>query len=161
MVCSLERAGSGEQISNDAGNTKNDEIVQTEKSLTLDSSSTSKVLQSSLNSQSRLSEVLGTDKLEDKNRWKLLRRSKKLLAMRTVPLELAERLDLRRKWNLHRNVVTLLDCFPALKYSYSSLRGKELNGAVSVFSNGQSVRIDDIARSHSIRLDPVDSPRAC
>lgn len=140
-------------------NSKNDEIVQTEKSVTLGSSATSKLLQPSLNPQSWLSEVLGTGKLEDKNRWNLLRRSKQLLAMRTVTRALAERLDLRRDWNHHRKVTTVLDCFPALKYSYSSLRGKKLDGAVSILSDGQSARIDDIARSHSIRLDPVDSPK--
>lgn len=108
---------------------------------------------------SLISDVLGTDKLSDDNRWKLLRRSKQLLAMRTVTPELALRLDLRRDWNLHREVTTVLDCFPSLKHSYSSLRGKKLDGAVSILSNGQSARIDDIARSHSIRLDPVDSPK--
>ena len=163
MVCSLDHACSGEKVSNGAGfedsqaenNAKNNEIVQTEKFVTLDSTSTPKLLQTSLN----LSEVLGTDKLEDKNRWKLLRRSKQLLAMRTVTPELALRLDLRRDWNLHREVTTVLDCFPSLKHSYSSLRGKKLDGSVSILSNGQSARIDDIARSHSIRLDPVDSPK--
>ena len=126
------------------------EIVPTEK-LELASGNTAAL--------SSISDVLGTNKLSDDNRWKLLRRSKQLLAMRTVTPELALRLDLRRDWNLHRKVVTLLDCFPSLKHSYSSLRGKKLDGAVSILSNGQSARIDDIARSHSIRLDPVDSPK--
>ena len=167
MVCSLEHGCNTEKGSCGAAfgnsqaenNAKNAEIVQIEKSVTLDSTSTPKSVQPLLNSQPRLSEVLGTDKLEDKNRWKLLRRSKQLLAMRTVTPELALRLDLRRDWNLHREVTTVLDCFPSLKHSYSSLRGKRLNGAVSILSNGQSARIDDIARSHSIRLDPVDSPK--
>ncbi len=165
MVCSLEHscfsqkvscgAGFGDsQAENNANNAKNNEIVQIEKSQTLGSAATL-----TLNSQSRLSEVLGTDKLEDKNRWKLLRRSKQLLAMRTVTPELASRLELRRDWNLHRKVTTVLDCFPSLKHSYSSLRGKKLDGAVSILSNGQSARVDEIARSHSIRLDPVDSPK--
>ena len=174
MVCSLspqkEYIGVCEQIENVAGNDSNDaafgtsqaknvEIVQTEKSQTLGSAAMPKLQQPSLNSLLQLSEVLGNDKLEDKNRWKLLRRSKQLLAMRTVTPELAFRLDLRRDWNLHRKVTTVLDCFPSLKHSYSSLRGKKLDGAVSILSNGQSARIDDIARSHSIRLDPVDSPK--
>lgn len=126
------------------------EIVPTEK-LGLASGNTAAL--------SSISEVLGTDKLSDDNRWKLLRRSKQLLAMRTVTPELALRLDLRRDWNLHRRVETLLDCFPSLKHSYSSLRGKKLNGSVSILSNGETARVDDVARSHSIRLDPVDAPK--
>ena len=105
------------------------------------------------------SEVLGVGELVDDNRWKLLRRSKQLLAMRTVTPELATKLDLRRDWNLHRKIETLLDCFPSLKYSYSSLRGKKFDGSVSILSNGSTARVDDIARSHSIRLDPVDAPK--
>ena len=167
MVGNTTVASITEKGSNDAGfgnllaenNAKSYEIVQTEKFVTLDSTATPESLQLLLNSQSELSEVLGTGKLVDKNQWKLLRRSKQLLAMRTVTRALAERLDLRRDWNLHRKVTTVLDCFPSLKHSYSSLRGKKLDGAVSIFSNGQSARIDDIARSHSIRLDPVDSPK--
>ena len=95
----------------------------------------------------------------DDNRWKLLRRSKQLLAMRTVTSTLVERLDLRRKWNLTRPVDTVLDLFPAVKFSHSSLCGKKLDSTVDVVSNGKSVHIKDIALSHSIRLDPVDSPK--
>ena len=151
MVCSLahnrEHIRVCEQTGNLAGNVRCDVV--------------SGVKNNSENSSSELgkSDILGTDKLVDKNRWKLLRRSKQLLAMRTVTPELALRLDLRRDWNLHRNVTSVLDCFPSLKHSYSSLRGKKLDGAVSILSNGQSARVDDIARSHSIRLDPVDSPK--
>ena len=91
----------------------------------------------------------------DDNRWKLLRRSKQLLAMRTVTPELIEKLDLRREWNLSRPVDTVLD----LKFSHSSLCGKKFDSTVDVVSNGKSVHIKDIALSHSIRLDPVDSPK--
>jgi len=91
MVCSQ-----GHQIANDAAFGTSQANVQTEKSQTLGSAATPKLQQSSLNSQLQLSEVLGNDKLEDKNRWKLLRRSKQLLAVRTVTPELALRLDLRR-----------------------------------------------------------------
>ena len=111
-----------------------------------------------LNSSSSISDVLGNGKLGN-DRWKLLRRSKQLLAMRTVTPELALSLDCRREWNLHRQVETLLDCFPSLKYSYSSLRGKKFGHSISILSNGSKARVDDIARSHSIRLDPVDSPK--
>ena len=105
-------------------------------------------------------DVVGNCKL-DRNRWKLLRRSKQLLAMRTVSVELASRLDYREEWNKCREVKTVLDLFPSLKYSYSSLRGRRFSdiGAVKVLSVGGKTRIDDIARSHSIRLDPVDAPK--
>lgn len=106
-------------------------------------------------------DVLDNSTGEDGNlsSWELLRRSKQLLAMRTVTPELAARLDLRRDWNQHRQVTTLLDCFPSLKYSYSSLRGKKFDSSVSIFSNGLKARVNDVARSHSIRLDPVDAPK--
>lgn len=109
--------------------------------------------------QPLLSDVLGAGKLSDANCWKLLRRSKQLLSMRTVTPALAAKLELRRDWNLYRKVETLLDCFPSLKHSYSSLRGKKFDGSVSILSNGETARVGDIARSHSIRLDPVDAPK--
>ena len=161
MVCSLAHSAECirvcEQTGNLAGNARCDAVSGVKNnSENLLSQGTSA---ESVKSQIAVSDVLGTDKLADKNKWKLLRRSKQLLAMRTVTPELATKLELRRDWNLHRKVTTVLDCFPSLKHSYSSLRGKKLDGAVSILSNGQSARVDDIARSHSIRLDPVDSPK--
>lgn len=91
--------------------------------------------------------------------WKLLRRSKQLLSMRTPLPELMEKLDLRREWNLERSVKTVLDLYPSVKYSYSSLRGKRMGETVDIVGGGGKVRVADIARSHSIRLDPVDSPK--
>lgn len=80
--------------------------------------------------------------------------------MRTVTPELIRRLDCRKEWNRHRTVETVLDLFPALKYSYSSLRGRRFTGSfVDILSGGDTARVGDIARSHSIRLDPVDSPK--
>ena len=79
--------------------------------------------------------------------------------MRTVSQELIEKLDLRRDWNLTRPVDTVLDLFPAVKFAHSSLRGKKFDALVDVVSNGKSVHIKDIALSHSIRLDLVDSPK--
>lgn len=102
---------------------------------------------------------LGAVAVADDNCWKLLRRSKELLSMRTVTPELIEKLDLRREWNLSRSVDTVLDLFPSLKFAHSSLRGRKFESTVDVVSNGKSVHIKDIALSHSIRLDPVDSPK--
>ena len=93
--------------------------------------------------------------------WKLLYRSKQLLSMRTVSQELIDKLDYREEWNQWRDIETVLDLFPSLKYSYSSLCGCRFSdcGTVKILSDGCRARIADIARSHSIRLDPVDSPK--
>ena len=79
--------------------------------------------------------------------------------MRTVTPELVEKLDLRRDWNLTRPVDTVIDLLPALKFSHSSLRGRKFDAPVELISKGNSVHFKDIALSHSIRLDPVDSPK--
>ena len=102
---------------------------------------------------------LGTSKIGSGNLWQLQRRSKELLVMRAVTPELVARLDYRQEWNQWRAVDSVLDLFPALKYSYSSLRGRRMVGVVNVLSNGNKTRVGDIARSHSIRLDPVEAPK--
>ena len=104
--------------------------------------------------------------------WQMLRRAKNYLSRRCVTnSSLEESLDRRRSWTRDRySVQTLLDLFPSLKYAHSSLLPESVSsfcrdGSVSVrvFSSksGSSRRacIDDVARSHSIRFDPVDSSR--
>ena len=123
--------------------------------------------------------VLGAEILERRDVWKMLRRAKNYLARRKFSGDLNDFgvLDLRREWtkNLH-GVNTLLDLFPGLKYSYSSFlpstaiaRRRKLKisdideNYLDVFVSdsglGSSLRarIDDVSRSHNIRLDPVDS----
>ena len=99
----------------------------------------------------------------DVDSWRLLRRSKELLGMRTVTPELLQRFDYRKEWNRSRVVKTVLDLFPSLQYSYSSLRGRRFDSvsAVNILSSngGSKVRVGAVARSHSIRLDPVDAPK--
>ena len=77
--------------------------------------------------------------------------------------KLIEQLDKRKDWNrASREVETLLDLFPSLKYSYSSqLPFAYKKGVVNVRHSVETgnVYVGDIARSHSIRLDPVDSPK--
>lgn len=90
--------------------------------------------------------------------WQIQRRSKQFLSMRVPTEKLILDLDLRRDWNVRRGVSTLLDLFPSLKYSYSSLCRRQVDGVVSVGGEGNP-RISRIARSHSIRLDPIDSTK--
>ena len=97
--------------------------------------------------------------ISSRNVWKLLRRSKQLLSMRSPTPELIQKLDYRKEWNVGRGIESVLDLFPSVKYSYSSLRGKKFTDSVKILSNGSKARIDDIARSHSIRLDPVEAPK--
>ena len=104
----------------------------------------------------------------------LLRRVKGYLGMRSVDSSLGEceHLDQRRDWNRsRRRASTLLDFFPSIKYSYSSLlptshrigfvnlvvSDRKLNNVTggSVLSS----RVASISRSHSIWLDPIDSPK--
>lgn len=97
--------------------------------------------------------------------WKMQRLAKSMLSMRFVDefSSLFEKLDKRKDWNKsQRKVTSLLDLFPSLKYSYSSPLPKACRkGLVDIRSsvfNGKTY-IGDMARSHSIRLDPVDSPK--
>lgn len=102
---------------------------------------------------------IGSAPISPDNLWQLQRRSKQLLSMRVPSSELIQKLDYRKDWNLHREINSLLDLFPSVKFSYSSLRGKKFDGSVKILSNGKNARIDDIARSHNIRLDPVEAPK--
>ena len=98
--------------------------------------------------------------------WLILRNCKKALAMCSVDdlaPEVLERLEQRKDWNKLRYAVqTVLDLFPSLKYSYSSSLPstcKGINDIQLVISDKGKVRIANIARSHSIWLDPIDSPK--
>lgn len=79
-----------------------------------------------------------------------------------LPDELRERLDQRREWNQeNRAVENILDLFPSFKYSYSSLLPtSHRRGAVDLVVSAKGrARAADVARSHSIWLDPVDAPK--
>ena len=109
--------------------------------------------------------LYGIGRITRKNPFALLRRSKEFLAMRSIDdLSPAIRdwLDQRYPWNKEqRPAKTLLDLFTALKHSYSSpLPGAYRSGDVDlVVSEQGKARVPEIARSHSIWLDPVDAPK--
>lgn len=120
-----------------------------------------------------------SDVLSRNDSWGMLRRAKLYLSRRKlVDCFSVDEFDLRRDWNKQRcSVSSLLDLFPSLKYSYSSLlprtvvsrrRGLDVsqvdNSFVDVVVTSRSdgrhvVRVKDISRSHSIRFDPVDAPK--
>ena len=167
-------------------------------------------------------ELLGDEILERHQSFKLLRRSKLFLSLRTVKdFESLLGLDWRRIWNKEnprRPVRTMLDLFASLKFAHECIlpltvrlrkRGLDLSFAdvrnsfgyhralsdyvqekysmsfdvsravtrpdvftardlfirdyvdvvVSEKNNKSNVRFDDVCRSHSIWLDPVDAPR--
>lgn len=121
---------------------------------------------------SRLPDKFVTDfgnddgKLSRSDAWLILRNAKKALAMCSVDdldPEILERLEQRKDWNKLRYAVqTVLDLFPSLKYSYSSslpTTCKGIGGIQLVISDKGKVRIANVARSHSIWLDPIDSPK--
>ena len=95
----------------------------------------------------------------------LQRNGKKALAMRSVDdlsEEQRDQLDQRREWNQQqRSVENLLDLFPSFKYSYSSLLPQaHRSGFVDlVVSDRGKARVVDVARSHSVWIDPVDAPK--
>ena len=119
------------------------------------------------NSSPAFNEFLGTGEISCKDLWKMQRRSKSMLAMRTVTdwETLIDKLERRRTWNrANRAVETLLDLFPSLKYSYSSLLPQSSRrGYVEILRTADigrvSTRVGDVARSYNIRLDPIDSPK--
>ena len=167
-------------------------------------------------------EKLGAKVLERNQSFEMLRRAKLYLALRSVEdFDELLGLDWRRTWNQenpNREIRTLLDLFPSLKFAHESMlpltarlrkRGidpksidwrhspwhcnavcnsardkdslfydvaqvierPEIPTAKDLFrydyvdvvaseKNGNtSVRLDDICRSHSIWLDPVDAPK--
>lgn len=120
------------------------------------------VCHSALNQHSN--EFFGSDSIPY-DPWKMLRLSKKFLSLRSVKdyPELIKQLDDRKEWNKTRHVIeTLLDVFTSLKFSHSTLHPKAYSkGIVDVRRSVETGNtfIADIERSHSIRLDPVDSPK--
>ena len=109
--------------------------------------------------------LYGTGRVTRRNPHALLRRVKEFLAMRSIddlPEAERERLDQRYSWNKEqRPAKNLLDYFTALKYSYSSLLPYAhcVGNVDLVVSDKGKARVPDIARSHSIWLDPVDAPK--
>ena len=109
--------------------------------------------------------LYGIGRITRKNPFALLRRSKEFLAMRSIddlPPAIRDWLDQRYPWNKEqRSAKTLLDLFTALKHSYSSLLPiAHRSGNVDlVVSEQGKARVPELARSHSIWLDPVDAPK--
>ena len=103
----------------------------------------------------------GTGHISRKDQHAMLRRSKEMLSMRSVS-DLTDDdckfLDRRRPWNAHQTE-SLLDYFTSLKYSYSSFLPRKDRNVNLVVSDCERGRVSDIARSHSIWLDPVDAPK--
>ena len=110
-------------------------------------------------------------KISWKERHVLLRNAKKALAMRTyedLPERIRHKVDQRRDWNKqYRPTTNILEqFFPSLQFSYSTplpmaYRRGAVDLVVSEKSDGKEVKgyVSDIARSHSIWLDPVDAPK--
>ena len=130
------------------------------------------------------SELLGVKVLTRDDKWEMLRRAKVFLALRNVEdFDELVGLDWRRVWNRenpNRSIETMLDLFPSLKFAHESLlpltvrrrkrrvvegslfAAQELNcvDIVAAEKNGNAtIRMDDICRSHSIWLDPIDAPK--
>lgn len=108
-------------------------------------------------------------KLSWKERFQLQRNGKKALAMRALkdlPEHVRQKIDQRRDWNkANRPVLNVLEqFFPSFQFSYSTpLPDAYRKGSVNIVVSGEGsdkrARISDIARSHSIWLDPVDAPK--
>ena len=118
-----------------------------------------------LSSEQPLPDTLyGTGRVTRRNPQALLRRVKEFLAMRSVDdlsPELRDWIDQRYPWNKERPAENLLDYFTSVKYSYSSLLpfAHRTGNVDLVVSEKGKARVPDIARSHSIWLDPVDAPK--
>ena len=123
---------------------------------------------------------VGNGHFERSDRMNLLRRSKLFLARRAFA-DLSE-CDKPKLYGAKNKIVTVLDCFPSLKYSYSSslpprvvmknhgipedFYGRRGPGDVQYFDvccapdgSSKKARMSDVSRSANIRLDPMDSPR--
>jgi len=123
----------------------------------------------------KLPEKLVTDcgddfgKLSWRERHLLLRNGKKALAMRSyedLPEHVRQHVDQRRDWNKqNRPTSNVLErFFPSFQFSYSTpLPEAYRRGYVDLVVSGEGkdckARVSDIARSHSIWLDPVDAPK--
>lgn len=98
--------------------------------------------------------------------YQMQRNGKKALAMRTVeslPEHIRQKIDQRRSWNKENRFVDniLEEFFPSFQFSYATLLPKAYRkGYVDVIvSEKGGARVSDVARSHSIWLDPVDAPK--
>ena len=104
--------------------------------------------------------VLGDIELDRSQSFEMLRRAKQYLAMRKPDRELIERLERRRDWNIaSRPIESNLDLYPSVKYSYSSAMPGNKGQVDLVVSEKGKVGISGVARSHNMRLDPVDAPK--
>lgn len=116
----------------------------------------------------------GKGKICLEQRYQMQRNGKKALAMRSIeslPEHVkSRRLDQRRDWNkASRPVSNVLEqFFPSFQFSYSTpLPQAYRRGSVDLFVSEQGegqnsrrlVRVVDMARSHSIWLDPIDAPK--
>ena len=116
-------------------------------------------------SQQLPDKLYGTGKISKKDSQAMLRRAKEILALRSIdgmPQDQRDYLDQRYPWNKEqRPAKTLLDYFASLKYSYSSLLpfAHRVGNVDLLVSEKGKARVSDIARSHSIWLDPVDAPK--
>ena len=121
------------------------------------------VIDSAKKSAANDSADVNFDNLSREDAVHYLQTSKKYLGMRTVAdwSKLRRNLDRRKEWNKWRPTDTLLDLFTSVKYSHSSLLPEaNRKGFTSVnVSDKGKIRVTKIARSHSIRLDPVDAPK--
>ena len=99
------------------------------------------------------------------NKWEQLRRAKSYLKSRSVEdlsPEVRERLEQRRDWNKkRRKAKTVLDFFPSLQFSWSTLLPTVYrSGDVKLMlSEKGKARVADIAKSNSIWLDPICSEK--
>ena len=110
--------------------------------------------------------ILGTSVLSrTSNKWEQLRRAKSYLKSRSVEdlsPEVREHLEQRRDWNKKRRTAkNLLDFFPSLQFSWSTLLPTVYrSGDVKLMlSEKGKARIADIAKSNSIWLDPICSEK--
>ena len=104
--------------------------------------------------------VLGGIELDWNQLFEMLRRSKMYLGMRKPDQELIERLERRRDWNIASlPIESNLDLYPSVKYSYSSAMPSNKGQVDLVVSEKGKVGISGVARSHNMRLDPVDAPK--
>ncbi len=123
---------------------------------------------------------VGTGHFERSDRMNLLRRSKLFLARRSFA-DLSEE-NRPKLYGAKNKIETVLDCFPSVKYSYSSslppkvvmrnhgipeeFYGRCKPNEVRYFDvccapdgSSKKARMSDVSRSANIRLDPMDAPR--
>ena len=123
---------------------------------------------------------VGSGHFERSDRMNLLRRSKLFLARRSFA-DLSEE-NRPKLYGAKNKIETVLDCFPSVKYSYSSslppkvvmrnhgipedFYGRRKPNEVRYFDvccapdgSSKKARMSDVSRSANIRLDPMDAPR--